>query len=253
LSPIFKSSNFDWGFDVTDFYSIQPQLGTWDDLDKIIRKAYAKGMHVLLDFPINHVSKDHPWFIESASSRTNLKADWFVWSDQPDGTPAAALVGGSDWEYSPVRGQYYYHFFHKEMPDLHYDNPDVKNAIFDAIRYVYSLGVDGLRVDVPTTIFQNIPFSNPVVEGLGGDMTRNHVIFSEIRAIDPSKLLIAENVLEVLGVLTGMPNFFVDFLISMSPWEFQLNQDFSYIYYSDPAGGREKVRPAMQTVSQRKS
>ncbi len=236
LSPIFKSSNFDWGYDVTDFYSIHPQFGTWDDLDKIIRKAHANRMHVLLDFPINHVSQDHPWFIESASSRTNPKADWFVWRDQPDSTPAAAFVGGSAWEYSSVRGQYYYHFFRKEMPDLNYANPDVKNAIFDAIRHIYSLGVDGLRVDAPTTIFQNIPFSDPVVEGLGGNMIRNHVIFREIRAIDSSKLLIAENFLEVLGVFTGMPSFFIDFFVSMSPWEFQLNQDFSYIYYSDPAG-----------------
>ncbi len=247
LSPVFKSTNFDWGYDVTDLYSIQPALGTLDDLHKIIRKAHAMGMHLLLDFPINHVSKDHPWFIESASSRTNPKADWFVWKDPsgydvnsnplpPDATPASLFFGGSAWEYSATRGQFYYHFFHKEMPDLNYDNPDVKNAIFDAIRYWYALGVDGLRVDIPTTIFQSIPFSNPVVEGLGGDMARNHVIFSELRAIDPSKLLIAENFLEVLGVLTGMPSFFIDFSISMSPWEFQLNQDFAYIYYSDPIG-----------------
>ncbi len=247
LSPIFKSANVDWGYDVTDFYSIQPALGTLDDLDKILRKAHTMGMHVLLDFPINHVSNAHPWFIESASSRTNPKADWFVWKDPigydvnsnplpPDAASVSLIFGGSAWEYSATRGQFYYHFFHKAMPDLNYDNPDVKKAIFDAIRHVYSLGVDGLRVDAPTTIFQNIPFSNPVVEGLGGDMVRNHVIFSELRAIDPSKLLIAENFLEVLGVLTGMPNFFIDFSISMSPWEFQLNQDFAYIYYSDPIG-----------------
>ncbi len=247
LSPVFKSTNFDWGYDVTDFYSIQPALGTLDDLDKIIRKAHNMGMHVLLDFPINHVSKDHPWFIESASSRANPKADWFVWKDPsgydangnplpPDATPPGLLFGGSAWEYSATRGQFYYHFFRKEMPDLNYDNPDVKNAIFGAIRHIYSLGVDGLRVDIPTTIFQNVPFSNPVVEGLGGDMVRNHVIFSELRAIDPSKLLIAENFLEVLGVLTGSPGFFIDFFISMGPSEFQLNEDFAYIYYSDPIG-----------------
>lgn len=152
LSPIFPSPMADFGYDVADYAGIDPIFGTMDDFDALVLTAHARGLKVILDLVPNHSSEQHPWFIESRSSRHNPKRDWYIWCDPaPDGGPPTNWLsefGGSGWEYDDASGQYYYHAFLKQQPDLNWRNPEVRAAIYDAMRFWLRKGVDGFRVDV---------------------------------------------------------------------------------------------------------
>jgi alpha-glucosidase len=151
LSPIFPSPMADFGYDVTDYTGIHPMFGTLADFDILVAAAHARGLKVLLDFVPNHSSDQHPWFVESRSSRDNPRRDWYIWRDPgADGGPPnnwVANFGGSAWEYDPTTGQYYYHAYLKEQPDLNWRNPQVQAAMLDALRFWLDRGVDGFRVD----------------------------------------------------------------------------------------------------------
>ena len=143
----------DFGYDISDYRDVDPVFGTLDDLDRLIGEAHARGLKVLLDFVPNHSSSDHPWFVESRSSRTNPKADWYIWRDPaPDGGPPnnwlAMFSGESAWEWVPERGQYYLHSFLAEQPDLDWANPEVRAAMHDVLRFWFRRGIDGFRIDV---------------------------------------------------------------------------------------------------------
>lgn len=152
ISPIYPSPMADFGYDVADYTGVHPMFGTLDDFDEMLREAHARGLKVLLDFVPNHTSDQHPWFIESRSSRDNPKRDWYIWRDPaPDGGPPTNWLsnfGGSGWEFDEQTGQYYYHAFLPEQPDLNWRNPEVRKAMFDAIRFWLDRGVDGFRIDV---------------------------------------------------------------------------------------------------------
>ena len=153
LSPIFRSPMRDFGYDISDYRDVDPVFGTLEDLDGLIAETHARGLRLLLDFVPNHSSSDHPWFVESRSSRTNPKADWYVWRDPgPDGGPPnnwLAMFGGeSAWEWVPERGQYYLHSFLAEQPDLDWTNPEVRAAMHDVLRFWFRRGIDGFRIDV---------------------------------------------------------------------------------------------------------
>jgi alpha-glucosidase len=153
LSPIFRSPMRDFGYDISDYRDVDPVFGTLGDLDRLIGEAHARGLKVLLDFVPNHTSSDHPWFVESRSSRTNPKAEWYVWRDPaPGGGPPnnwlAMFSGESAWEWVPERGQYYLHSFLVEQPDLDWTDPDVRAAMHDVLRFWFRRGVDGFRIDV---------------------------------------------------------------------------------------------------------
>ncbi|QDL99248.1 DUF3459 domain-containing protein [Rhodopseudomonas palustris] len=152
LSPIFPSPMADFGYDVADYVGIDPIFGTMDDFDALVLTAHARGLKVILDLVPNHSSDQHPWFIESRSSRDNRKRDWYIWRDPaPDGGPPTNWLsefGGSGWEYDEATGQYYYHAFLKQQPDLNWRNPEVRAAICEAMRFWLRKGVDGFRVDV---------------------------------------------------------------------------------------------------------
>ena len=152
ISPFYKSPMADCGYDVSDYCSIDPVFGTMRDFETLIEEAHAHGLKLILDFVPNHTSDQHPWFLESRSSRKNAKRDWFIWKDaRPDGgVPNNWLsnFGGNAWEWDGATGQYYYHAFLKEQPDLNWRNPEVREAMYDAMRFWLSRGVDGFRVDV---------------------------------------------------------------------------------------------------------
>ena len=152
LSPIFPSPMHDFGYDVADYRGIDPQFGTLTDFDALLAGCHARGLKLLLDFVPNHSSGEHPWFVESRSSRDNPKRDWYIWRDPaPDGGPPnnwRSYFGGSAWEWDEVTGQYYLHLFLKEQPDLNWRNPDVRDAMLDAMRCWFARGVDGFRIDV---------------------------------------------------------------------------------------------------------
>jgi alpha-glucosidase len=151
ISPFFKSPMADYGYDISDYRAVDPLFGTLADFDRVLAKAHALGLRVMIDQVPSHTSIEHPWFRESRASRTNRRADWYVWADaRPDGSPPnnwLSIFGGSAWKWEPRRSQYYLHNFLVEQPDLNFHHPEVRVAVLDDIRFWLERGVDGLRLD----------------------------------------------------------------------------------------------------------
>jgi alpha-glucosidase len=151
LSPIYPSPMADFGYDVSDYTDVDPLFGTLEDLDGLIEEAHRLNLKVILDFVPNHTSDEHPWFVESRSSRESPKRDWYLWGDpKPDGSPPnnwESYFGGSAWEWDEVTGQYYLHLFARKQPDLNWRNPAVREAMYDVLRFWFGRGMDGFRID----------------------------------------------------------------------------------------------------------
>jgi alpha-glucosidase len=151
IAPFAKSPQKDFGYDVSDYRAVDPQFGAIEDFDAVAKKAHALGLKVLVDYVISHTSDEHGWFKESRASRTNPKADWYVWADMlPDGSPPnnwLSVFGGSSWQFDTPRMQYYLHHFLKEQPGLNYHNPDVQDAVLAEMRFWLERGADGFRLD----------------------------------------------------------------------------------------------------------
>jgi alpha-glucosidase len=151
ISPIFLSPMADFGYDVADHRAVDPIFGSLADFDRLLAAAHAKGLRIILDFVPNHTSDQHPWFVESRSSRTNAKRDWYVWrAPRGDGGPPTNWLsefGGPAWTLDAVTGEYYYHAYLKEQPDLNWRTPAVRAAMLDVLRFWFQRGVDGFRVD----------------------------------------------------------------------------------------------------------
>ena len=152
ISPIYPSPMADFGYDVSDYTAIHPLFGTLDDFDSLIAAAHARGLRVILDFVPNHTSIEHPWFVAARASRTSDRRDWYLWADPaPDGGPPTnwrSVFGGSAWTFDEGTGQYYYHAYLREQPDLNWRNPAVRDAMHEVLRFWLRRGVDGFRVDV---------------------------------------------------------------------------------------------------------
>ena len=159
ISPFFRSPMLDFGYDVSDYRDVDPMFGTLGDFDALIERAHDLGIRVLIDLVLSHTSNQHPWFRESQSSRDNARADWYVWADpKPDGTPPnnwLSIFGGSAWEWSGDRMQYYLHNFLKEQPDLNVHNPDVQDELLAIARFWLDRGVDGFRLDTINFYFHD--------------------------------------------------------------------------------------------------
>ena len=151
LSPFFTSPMVDFGYDISDYRNVDPMFGTLDDFDEMLAEMHKRGLKLLIDVVLSHTSDKHPWFTESRASRDNDKADWYVWADpKPDGTPPnnwLSVFGGPSWHFDTRRGQYYYHQFLKEQPDLNIRNPVVQDVMIDTMRWWLDRGVDGFRLD----------------------------------------------------------------------------------------------------------
>ncbi|KRC79730.1 alpha-amylase family glycosyl hydrolase [Sphingomonas sp. Root241] len=180
LSPIFLSPQADFGYDVADYCGIDPQFGTLAEFDSLLAACHAKGLKLLLDLVPNHSSEAHPWFVESRASRESPKRDWYIWRDAaPDGGPPNNWIsdfGGSAWEYDEATGQYYYHAFLKEQPDLNWRNPELRRAMLDVLRFWFDRGVDGFRIDVLWHMIKHQDFpdnpANPAYTPAMGEMHR---------------------------------------------------------------------------------
>lgn len=158
LSPHYPSPQKDCGYDISDYCNVAPEYGTLDDFIRFLNGAHERDIRVVLDLVLNHTSDQHPWFIESSSSRNNPKRDWYIWRDGRNGQLPNnwySTFGGPAWEYDPHTDQYYYHFFVKEQPDLNWHNPEVKQAMWEVVRFWLDLGVDGFRLDAIATIFED--------------------------------------------------------------------------------------------------
>lgn len=152
ISPIYPSPMADFGYDVSDYTDVHPMFGTLEDFDALVVEAKGRGIKVILDLVPNHTSDEHPWFVESRSSQENPRRDWYVWRDpKPDGSPPNnwfSMFGGPAWEWDEGTGQYYLRLFDRKQPDLNWRNPEVRGAIYDAMRFWLARGVDGFRIDV---------------------------------------------------------------------------------------------------------
>ena len=151
ISPFFTSPMKDFGYDVADYCDVDPLFGTLSDFDRLLERAHALGLKVMIDQVLSHCSDQHPWFVESRQSRDNPKAEWYVWADpQADGSPPnnwLSVFGGSSWQWDARRRQYYLHNFLTSQPDLNFHHPDVLQAHLDNMRFWLERGVDGFRLD----------------------------------------------------------------------------------------------------------
>lgn len=156
LSPMYKSPNDDNGYDISDYQDIMEEFGTMEDFNHLLSETHKRGMKLILDLVVNHTSDEHPWFIESRSSKDNPKRDWYIWADpKSDGSEPnnwESIFNGSTWEYDDTTKQYYFHLFSKKQPDLNWSNPDVREAVFKMMKWWFEKGIDGFRVDAITHI-----------------------------------------------------------------------------------------------------
>ena len=167
VSPFFASPQLDFGYDVTDYEDVAQEYGTLEDAQRLIDECHARGMRVMFDLVLNHTSDQHPWFQRSRSSRTNPTADWYIWADgrgkhgrRPPNNWKSAMEFTSAWQYSPIRKQWYMCSFLPFQPDLNWRNPEVKEAMFDTVRFWLDKGVDGFRLDIFGSIMKDPGLTN---------------------------------------------------------------------------------------------
>ena len=170
LSPMYQSPNDDNGYDISDYRAIMDEFGTMEDFDRLLKEVHHKGMKLILDLVVNHTSDEHPWFIESKSSKDNPKREWYIWKDpKEDGSEPnnwESIFNGSAWEYDELTNQYYFHLFSKKQPDLNWGNPEVRNAVFEMMNWWFDKGIDGFRVDAITHIKKTFEAGDlPLPEG----------------------------------------------------------------------------------------
>ncbi|WP_435527760.1 alpha-glucosidase [Microbacterium aurantiacum] len=186
FSPLYRSPQDDNGYDISDYQDVDPLFGTLDDLDEVIGALHERGIKVVMDLVVNHTSDEHPWFIESRSTRDSPKRDWYWWRDPRDGfapgtrgsepTNWGSFFSGPAWEWDEETGQYYLHLFSRKQPDLNWENPEVREAVYAMMRWWLDRGVDGFRMDVINLISKDVGPGGaladaPVASGLYGDAT----------------------------------------------------------------------------------
>jgi len=164
LSPFFTSPMNDMGYDVANYLDVDPLFGSLEDFDTLLARAHDLGLKVIIDQVLSHTSSQHPWFRESRVSKTNAKADWYVWAEaEPDGTPPnnwLSVFGGAAWEWNPTRKQYYLHNFLTSQPDLNFHNNEVQGALLEVLRFWLERGVDGFRFDTVNFYFHDDKLRN---------------------------------------------------------------------------------------------
>ncbi len=172
LSPVYRSPNDDNGYDISDYRAIMDEFGTMADFDALLRDAHAKGLRIVMDLVVNHTSDEHPWFVESRSSRDNDKRDFYIWREGKNGGPPTnwgSCFSGSAWEWDPKTEMYYLHFFSKKQPDLNWENPRVREEVYDLMTWWCEKGIDGFRMDVISMISKPDRYEDaPVYGGLYG-------------------------------------------------------------------------------------
>src|SRR6195952_4768493 len=181
LSPIYPSPQDDNGYDISDYRGIEPTFGTQADFDELLTGVHQRGMKLVMDLVVNHTSDEHPWFIESRSSADNAKRDWYWWRSAREGMTAGApgaeptnwesFFSGSTWQFEESTNEYYLHLFSVKQPDLNWENPDVRSAVYEMMRWWLDRGVDGFRMDVINMISKDtsLPDGPTLHGGLFGD------------------------------------------------------------------------------------
>ena len=249
ISPFYQSPLADHGYDITDYESIAPEYGGMDDFMELLDEAHKRGLKILLDMVLCHTSDQHPWFLESRQSRNNPKADWYTWRDGRGPKPPnnwIAYPGGRAWHYAPERDQWYMASFLGFQPDLNWRNPEVKETMFNVVRYWLERGVDGFRLDLFSALMKDTQFrNNPFRPGLYDGarpylqdpcMQHNHPdtfpVCKELRNVvrefgNPERILLGEvmgrkgEIRQLLGGETndGLNLGFLFDMILLLPWQ----------------------------------
>ncbi len=262
ISPIFPSPMADFGYDVSDYTDIHPMFGNMATFDRLLKEAHKRSVRVVLDYVPNHTSDQHPWFMESRSSRANPKRDWYIWRDaKPDGSPPnnwESFFGGRAWEWDEKTGQYYLHLFLKEQPDLNWRNPEVVRAMHDVLRFWLDRGVDGFRMDAVMCCMKHPNFpDNPLASegsqfaalGLAQEPVYNwdrpdvHDLVRGFRRIldryDGDRVMIGETaIFDPVGLAKyygeNLDEFQIpfNFLTLLQPWRARLMKGVIQAYYA---------------------
>jgi alpha-glucosidase len=218
ITPFFPSPNFDFGYDVADYTNVAPEYGTLADWDRLVAQAKRRGIRVMVDFVLNHSSSAHPWFKAALSSRDNPKRDWYVWHDPaPDGGPPTnweSIFGGSTWTLDAKSGQYYYHVFLPQQPDLNWRNPQLRKAMGDVMRFWLKRGAAGFRLDATPYLLEDptwpqdrdVKSGAPVgLKPYNAGQSGNHAIMRDLRRIvdgfPGQRVLLGENAIATIGDL----------------------------------------------------
>ena len=173
LSPVYKSPNDDNGYDISDYEDIMTEFGNMEDFDKMLSAAHERGIKIVMDLVVNHTSDEHPWFVESRSSKDNEKRDYYIWKDGKDGKEPnnwGSAFSGPAWKYDEKTDMYYLHLFSVKQPDLNWENPKVRKEVFDMMTRWCEKGIDGFRMDVISLISKPEGYPDAKVVGLYGDM-----------------------------------------------------------------------------------
>jgi alpha-glucosidase len=186
LNPTFPSPNRDWGYDVSDYCGVHPDVGTIEDLDALIAAAGELGIRILLDLVPAHTSDQHGWFVQSRSSRESPRRQWYIWRDEGD--EQESVFGGKAWTYDEPTGQYYHHLFLSEQPDLNWMDPDVRDAFDEILRFWFERGVAGFRIDVVHEFVKDPP-SRPNRPEIHSVLRRWRMLAD---GYDPARLLLGE-------------------------------------------------------------
>lgn len=247
LSPVFPSPMADFGYDISDYQGIHPLFGSLADFDQLLAELHRLDMKLILDLVPNHTSDQHPWFLESRSSRNNPKRNWYLWEDaRPDGSVPnnwLSVFGGNAWEWDKKTGQYYYHAFLKEQPDLNWRNPEVQEAMLNVMRFWLDKGVDGFRVDVMWYMIKDLqlrdnppnpdyqshrPTSEQLIDVYSTDQPEVHELARTMRKVleeYEERMMIAELYLPVDRLVTyygadhDEAHLPFNFILLSLPWE----------------------------------
>jgi oligo-1,6-glucosidase len=247
LSPVYKSPQDDNGYDISDYEDIDPVFGRLADIDELIFELHSRGMKLVMDLVVNHTSDEHPWFLESRSSLDNPKRDWYWWRPAREGfepgAPGAeptdwrSYFSGSAWEYDPTTKQYFLHQFTRRQPDLNWENPDVRRAVYDMMKRWIDRGVDGFRMDVINLLSKTEPFADGLMYLAMANGPRMHEFLQEM-----NHDVLAEHDLltvgEMPGVTVGQAEAYTD------PDRHELNMVFTFEHmYLDGVPGDPKWSP----------
>ena len=174
LSPVYQSPNDDNGYDISDYQAIMTEFGTMEDFDRMLATAHSLGIKIVMDLVVNHTSDEHAWFVESRKSKDNPYRDYYIWKDPKDGKEPnnwESCFSGSAWQLDETTGMYYLHCFSKKQPDLNWENPKVRDAVFDMMTWWCEKGIDGFRMDVISMISKDPDYPDgPVMDGIYGSL-----------------------------------------------------------------------------------
>jgi alpha-glucosidase len=200
ITPMYPSPQVDFGYDISNYEAIDPQYGTMADFDHLLSEARKRNIRVIMDWVPNHTSDQHPWFLESRSSRDNPKRDWYIWRDgKGPGQPPnnwQSWFGHSAWTYDQKTGQWYYHYFYVQQPDLNWRNPEVRKAMYGVLRFWLDKGVSGFRMDAVSRLFEDPNLhDDPILPGVNAfgdpniqhkytdDLPEVHDVLRDVRAL----------------------------------------------------------------------